>query len=99
MAPPMIAVWPKSRFEAIKRGGRTKTNNRHFQGICQRTGVISFYPEEIDELIDRNRGWTSQTLKKRHQLKIYASHRPSGLDPYQVDFLPSQIKPEFFQPR
>ena len=26
------------------------------------------YPKEIDELIDRNRAWTSQALKKRHPL-------------------------------
>ena len=29
-------------------------------------GYYAAYPEEIDDLIDRNRGWTSQTLKKRH---------------------------------
>ena len=31
-------------------------------------GYYAAYPEEIDELIDRNRDWTSQTLKKRHPL-------------------------------
>jgi uncharacterized protein (DUF433 family) len=29
-------------------------------------GYYAAYPEEIDELIDRNRDWTSQTIKKRH---------------------------------
>ena len=29
-------------------------------------GYYAAYPEDIDELIDRNRDWTSQTLKKRH---------------------------------
>ncbi len=27
-------------------------------------------------------------------LKIYASQHPSGLEPYEVDFLPSQVKAE-----
>jgi len=31
-------------------------------------GYYAAYPEEIDELIDRNRDWTIQTLKKRHPL-------------------------------
>jgi len=31
-------------------------------------GYYAAYPEEIDELIDRNRDWTSQILKKRHPL-------------------------------
>ena len=31
-------------------------------------GYYAAYPEEIDELIDRNRDWTSQTLKQRHPL-------------------------------
>ncbi len=29
-------------------------------------GYYETYPEEIDELIARNRDWTSETLKKRH---------------------------------
>ena len=29
-------------------------------------GYYEAYPEEIDNLIARNRGWTSQTIKKRH---------------------------------
>jgi predicted nuclease of predicted toxin-antitoxin system len=39
-----------------------------------------------------------QFARIARQLKLYASHHPSGLDPYQVDFLPSQIKPDFPQP-
>jgi hypothetical protein len=31
-------------------------------------------------------------------IEIYAAQHPSGLDPYQVDFLPSQIKPDIPQP-
>jgi hypothetical protein len=36
-----------------------------------------------------------QFARIARRLKIYASQHPSGLDPYQVDFLPSQIKSDF----
>ena len=42
-------------------------------------GYYAAYPEEIDELIDRNRDWTSQTLKKRHpETEMISSDLPSS---------------------
>ena len=42
-------------------------------------GYYAAYPEEIDELIDRNRDWTSQILKKRHpETEMISSDLPSS---------------------
>jgi len=39
-----------------------------------------------------------QFARIARRIEIYAAQHPSGLDPYQVDFLPSQIKPDIPQP-